>query len=104
MMDPTTMSPGSIMPAYEFMIEKDLDTSTTAAKIRAMITLGVPYENNYDLAANNDLMKQANKISENLKKDGIKVDALKEIVAITAYLQRLGIDIKGNKTTGDYSK
>ncbi len=104
MMDPTTMSPGSIMPAYEFMIEQNLDTSTTAAKIRAMITLGVPYESNYDLSANKDLMKQANKISENLKKDGIKVDALKEIVAITAYLQRLGTDIKGNKTTSDFNK
>ena len=99
MLDPTTMSPGSIMPNYEFMIDQDLDTSTTAAKIRAMITLGVPYEKNYDQFANRDLIKQANKISANLKKDGIKVANNKEIVALIAYLQRLGTDIKAGKTS-----
>ncbi len=99
MLDPTTMSPGSIMPNYEFMIDQDLDTSTTAAKIRAMITLGVPYKDNYDQLANRDLIKQANKISANLKKDGIKVANNKEIVALIAYLQRLGTDIKAGKTS-----
>jgi cytochrome c oxidase cbb3-type subunit I/II len=98
MEDPRTMSPGSIMPAYAFMIENDLDTSTTAAKIRAMQTLGVPYPGGYDAQANTDLVKQENKISASLAKDGIKVMGNKEIVALIAYLQRLGIDIKGEKT------
>ncbi len=97
MEDPRTMSPGSIMPPYAFMIEDDLDTSTTAAKIRAMQTLGVPYPEGYDVKANTDLMKQANTIASDLGKDGIKVMGNKEIIAIIAYLQRLGTDIKGEK-------
>jgi cytochrome c oxidase cbb3-type subunit I/II len=98
MLDPTTMSPGSIMPAYEFLINKNLDISSTPAKIRVMQKLGVPYPENYDAKANDDLIKQANKISENLKKEGVAVQSDKEIVAIIAYLQRLGKDIKAEKT------
>jgi cytochrome c oxidase cbb3-type subunit I/II len=79
------------------MIDNDLDTSTTAAKIRAMMKLGVPYPENYDQFANTDLMKQAERITKNLKKDGIKVENTKEIVAMIAYLQRLGTDIKAEK-------
>ena len=95
MMDPTTMSPGSIMPAYEFIIEKDLDISSTAAKIRTMQKLGVPYPDGFDAEANNALAKQAGEIAADLEKNGIKVDSRKEIVALIAYLQRLGTDIKG---------
>lgn len=97
MEDPRTMSPGSIMPPYPHMIEHDLDTSSTPAKIRAMQTLGVPYPAGYDVIANADLMKQADAISADLAKDGIKVMSNKEIVAVIAYLQRLGTDIKGEK-------
>lgn len=97
MEDPRTMSPGSIMPPYPHMIENDLDTSSTPAKIRAMQKLGVPYPPGYDAIANNDLIKQGNAISRNLSKDGIKVMSNKEIIAIIAYLQRLGTDIKGEK-------
>jgi cytochrome c oxidase cbb3-type subunit I/II len=99
MLDPQTMSPGSIMPSYAFMIDDDLDTNTTAAKIRAMQKLGVPYPDGYDAQANKDLMKQANSIVSNLEKDGIKVMGNKEIVALIAYLQRLGVDIKAEKST-----
>src|SRR5688572_7710326 len=42
--EPSSMSEGSVMPAYEFMLQQNLDTSQTAAKIRAMQSLGVPYE------------------------------------------------------------
>ncbi|MES2809469.1 MAG: cytochrome-c oxidase, cbb3-type subunit I [Bacteroidota bacterium] len=98
MMDPRLMSPGSIMPAYEWMLTQKLDTTTTAAKINAMRTLGVPYAPGYDKIANRDLDKQAQKIVENLQADHIKVKKDKEIIAIIAYLQRLGMDIKANKT------
>lgn len=97
MEDPRTMSPGSIMPPYPFMIEDDLDTSTTAAKIRVMQKLGVPYPAGFDTKANADLMKQADGIAKDLAKDGIKVNSQKEIIAMIAYLQRLGTDIKGEK-------
>ncbi|MEP7317986.1 MAG: cytochrome-c oxidase, cbb3-type subunit I, partial [Panacibacter sp.] len=42
MFDPRIMSPGSIMPAYPWLMDNKLDTSSTPAKIRAMQTLGVP--------------------------------------------------------------
>jgi len=95
--EPTTLSPGSIMPAYPFMLEHELDTSTTSAKIRVMITLGVPYPAGYDKIANRDLMIQANKIAANLKASGIETPPNKEIISVIAYLQRLGTDIKGEK-------
>ncbi len=99
MMDPTTMSPGSIMPTYPFLLDDVLDTSSTPAKIRAMITLGVPYPAGYDKIANNDLAIQANSIAESLKKDKIETSSDKEIIAVIAYLQRLGKDIKASHQT-----
>jgi cytochrome c oxidase cbb3-type subunit I/II len=94
MMDPSTMSPGSIMPSYEFLIDKNLDISSTGAKIRAMQTLGVPYPPGYDKTANDDLVKQANEIADEMAKSGTKVKSNKEIIAMIAYLQRIGTDIK----------
>jgi cytochrome c oxidase cbb3-type subunit I/II len=99
MIDPQTMSPGSIMPPYAFLTENNLDTASTPAKIRAMITLGVPYGKGYDQKANADLMKQANEIAADLNKNGAPIDANKELVAMIAYLQRLGVDIKANKVS-----
>ncbi|SKB29839.1 cytochrome c oxidase cbb3-type subunit I/II [Daejeonella lutea] len=94
MLDPTTMSPGSIMPAYPWLIDQKLDTTTTISKINAMRSLGVPYAENYEKIANRDLNTQASNISENLKKDNIKIKNDREIIAVIAYLQRLGTDIK----------
>lgn len=93
--DPTTMSPGSIMPAYPHMLDNDLNISTTEAKISAMQTLGVPYPAGYEKVANADLQKQALQIKSSLKADGIECSEKKEIIAMIAYLQRLGKDIKG---------
>ncbi len=95
MYDPRIMSPGSIMPPYPWLLENQLDTTSTAAKIRAMQTLGVPYPEGYDKRANEDLVQQGNKIQADLKKDKIKTGNTTEIVAIIAYLQRVGTDIKG---------
>lgn len=94
LMDPTSMSPGSIMPAYDWLGEQTLDTTTTVAKINAMRTLGVPYAPLYEQQANSDLKKQAEGIIASLAKDNIKISSDKEIIAIIAYLQRLGTDIK----------
>jgi len=101
LMDPRLMSPGSIMPNYDWLITQKLDTATTGAKIRAMQKLGVPYPAGYDKIANQDLDKQAKGIADNLAKDHIKVKSNKEIVAIIAYLQRLGTDIKAGKTANN---
>ncbi len=91
--EPSAISTGSVMPSYAFLIEHNLDTATTPLKINAMRTLGVPYEADFAPKANTALMKQANEIAASLKKDGIDVPANKEIVALIAYLQRLGTDI-----------
>ena len=94
MVDPEEISQGSIMPPYPWMADKDVDTSTTAVKIRTMIALGVPYDEGYDQIANQDYMAQANKIVESLRKDRIETEPTREIVALIAYLQRMGTDIK----------
>jgi cytochrome c oxidase cbb3-type subunit I/II len=97
--DPTSMSPGSIMPSYAFMLDNDLDVSTTSAKIKAMRVLGVPYEKGYEKTAMKDLESQSNQIKLSLGKDGIKTSEKKEIIAMIAYLQRLGKDIKGSEAS-----
>jgi cytochrome c oxidase cbb3-type subunit I/II len=94
LLDPSAMSPGSIMPPYPWLIDQQLDISTTPSKINAMRTLGVPYELGYENQANADLKTQADKIAAGLAKDNITVKSDREIVAIIAYIQRLGIDIK----------
>lgn len=94
MFDPQAVSPGSIMPAYPWLLDNDLDISTTPSKIRAMITLGVPYEKGYDKVAIDDLKTQAEEITANLAKEKVKTKSNKEIIALIAYLQRLGRDIE----------
>jgi cytochrome c oxidase cbb3-type subunit I/II len=94
LLDPQTMSPGSIMPPYEWLINQKLDTTTTISKINAMRTLGVPYGEGYENLANAELDEQAKGISEDLRKNNVKVKSDKEIIALIAYLQRLGTDIK----------
>ncbi len=97
MLEPQSMSPGSIMPSYPWLLDDAIDTATTGARIRAMQTLGVPYEKGYDQIANKELMAQAEKISKKLKADKIETSANREIVALIAYLQRVGVDIKGEQ-------
>ena len=94
MLEPTSMSPGSIMPPYPWLFEQDLDKSNTTAKIGAMRTLGVPYDPEFqrsDITASMDT--QAQEITQDLREAGLEVSPDKEIVALIAYLQRLGTDI-----------
>lgn len=106
LMAPKDVSPGSIMPAYTWLREDNLDLSLLEKKIRAMQTLGVPYAKDYDLKAKADLKKQAHIIAEDIVNTtpkqalvGVNQKMLiqdieqKEIVAVIAYLQRLGVDI-----------
>lgn len=96
--EPSSMSEGSVMPAYEIFLTQEIDTSETAAKIRAMQKLGVPYEKGFDKIANMNLMQQAKGIVENLKSDSIRITPNKEVIAVIAYMQRMGTDIsKTNK-------
>ena len=88
------MSPGSIMPAYPWLFEQTLNTSKTQDKLSAMKTLGVPYDAYQIKNAVKDLTTQAKEIQAKLAEEKIKVSHDKEIIAIIAYLQRLGTDIK----------
>ena len=96
MENPRSMSPGSLMPPYAWLLENDLEMESTPSKIKAMRTLGVPYEEGYEQFANEDLLKQAETISDDLLNNGAFVEPQKEIIALIAYLQRLGTDIKVN--------
>ncbi|MCO6498284.1 MAG: cytochrome-c oxidase, cbb3-type subunit I [Chitinophagaceae bacterium] len=97
MLDPTLMTSGSLMPAYPWLFRDRIDKSKTPAMIKAMKRLGVPYPAGYENEANSDMDKQAEKIKASLAKDKIKVSKNDEIVALIAYLQRLGTDIKKAK-------
>ncbi len=87
------------MPNYGWLLTDEIDTASTGARIRAMQTLGVPYPAGYDKIANTDLQAQAKGIKERLQKDKIKTGNNTEILAVIAYLQRLGTDIKAAPAT-----
>jgi cytochrome c oxidase cbb3-type subunit I/II len=99
MLDPTSMSPRSLMPPYPWLFEDELNTKYTAKKVSVMRTLGVPYEEGYEERALDDLMAQARGVKANLEEDGIQVNENMEIVALIAYLQRLGTDISNPEIT-----
>ena len=99
LLDPRQTSDKSIMPPYPWLMEQQIDTSLTPKMIRIMTTLGVPYEDGYDKIANEDLMKQANEIVDNLAKEDIDAYPRDEIIALIAYLQRLGRDIYAEEET-----
>ncbi len=100
MWDPTSMSPGSIMPRYPWMFSADgrdatLDTTYTAKKMRVLQGLGVPYTDQEIAQADKIRFAQAVAIAADLNADPtITVHPNEEIVALIAYLQRLGTDIK----------
>ena len=93
MREPSSMSPGSIMPNYAWLLEQTLNTSQTQDKLAAMKKLGVPYSTDEITNAVKDLNTQAKAIQANLASEKIKVNQDKEIIALIAYLQRLGTDI-----------
>lgn len=99
MLEPTSMMPGSVMPPYTWLFDQKIDVGSTISKINVMRKLGVPYEEGYEKIANDDLKAQAQKITQSLEKDKIKIGADKEIIALIAYLQRLGKDIKADSTS-----
>ncbi|TQI69285.1 cytochrome c oxidase cbb3-type subunit I/II [Gramella sp. Hel_I_59] len=113
MYDPQSTSSGSIMPSYTWLIQDELDKSDTEDKMRAMQTLGVPYTDMEIERAQQWMTEQGTQIEKNLYQDPDFVNSYeadkkfaaengeeftemrdREIVALIAYLQRLGTDIK----------
>ncbi|TXI68024.1 MAG: cytochrome-c oxidase, cbb3-type subunit I [Cyclobacteriaceae bacterium] len=99
MLTPGDVSTGSIMPAYPWLYEQQIDKDLTAGKISVLRTIGVPYADGYEEIANAELDAQAKRIADNLSLEGLETTPDAEIVALIAYLQRLGTDIKLNETT-----
>lgn len=101
MEDPNSTSPGSIMPAYDWMLTRNMDYESIPSRIRALQTLGVPYDAEFDKVAVDHMKLQAKAITDQLVADGFKqvdgkeLTADRQIIAMIAYLQRLGTDIKG---------
>ena len=111
--DPQSTSSGSIMPSYKWLLNRELDKSSTEDKMEAMVSLGVPYTQAEIDRAQEWMAEQGKKIEENLysdpdfaktyeadkayaKENGEEFVEMRnrEIVALIAYLQRLGTDIK----------
>jgi cytochrome c oxidase cbb3-type subunit I/II len=110
--DPQTTSAGSIMPRYPWLITNALDKSNTEAKMRTLVKLGVPYTDEEIANAQKWMEEQGAAIEENLHTDPDFAETYKadkayaqenglefiemrnrEVVAVIAYLQRLGTDI-----------
>jgi cytochrome c oxidase cbb3-type subunit I/II len=95
MAQPASTTPGSIMPAYPHLLTSHFDTSLVGAKLRALRTLGVPYSDGDVAVAVAAMAAQAQAIAAEVEaQQGPTGLADKEIVALTAYLQRLGTDIR----------
>jgi len=92
MKDPRSTSPGSVMPPYDWLHEATWDKDDVAASVHALHTLGHPYSADVLADPGGVAFKQAEEITARLADSNIKTTPDKEIVALIAYLQRLGTD------------
>ncbi len=92
MRDPRSTSPGSVMPPYTWLHRQRYDPADIQASLRALKKVGVPYTDAQIAGAPADMQAQAQGIVDRLKGAGIDATPDKEIVALIAYLQRLGKD------------
>ena len=101
MMNPQILNKASVMPPYPWLcdVEREMDLSTLKQKISALRTVGVPYPLGYEEKAMEDLDAEAKKIVAILKLKGIKATKRTEIVALIAYLHKLGRDIEPKTTS-----
>ena len=93
--DPREVTPGSIMPRYTWLFNNKTDYSTLEKKMEVMKTLGVPYSPEEIKNAVADAQAQAESIKTTLVAAGVSEKiADKEVVALIAYMQRIGSDFK----------
>jgi cytochrome c oxidase cbb3-type subunit I/II len=91
LIDPREVSPGSNMPPFAVLAENKVDLARTESKMRALRWVGVPYDAEQLAGARTDAEAQGAAIAQSLRRDGAAdVDPGSEIVALIAYLQRLG--------------
>jgi len=92
MRDPRSTSPGSVMPPYSWMHEDKIDPSDVGASIRALAKVGTPYVGTDDASVASSLQAQGTTIVQSLATSGITAEWDDEIIALIAYLQRLGVE------------
>ncbi len=92
MRDPRSTSPGSVMPAYPWLLEWKVDAEDITKSVRALSRAGVPYSESDIAGVGASMQAQARGIVQSLAGSGINIDWDREIVALTAYLQRLGVE------------
>jgi cytochrome c oxidase cbb3-type subunit I/II len=95
MEDPRATTPQSIMPAYPWLLRRAVDWDSLGARVKAQVSLGVAYRPDEVARATELARQQAAAIARQVVEQGGPpgLDD-KEIVALVAYLQRLGTDIK----------
>jgi cytochrome c oxidase cbb3-type subunit I/II len=94
MADPRSITQRSIMPAYPNMLTDRIDFAGIQKRVDGMAMLGVPYGDAVKGVAAQMAREQATQIAAGIASQGGPTGlADKEIVALTAYLQRLGRDI-----------
>ena len=77
------------------MLTEPIDASEIEAKMGAMRAIGVPYTDGAIAQAHESIGEQAQQIEQEIvSQQGPAEVAGREIIALTAYLQRLGVDIK----------
>jgi cytochrome c oxidase cbb3-type subunit I/II len=93
--DPRAINPQSLMPAYSHLLRQPLDFDGIQRKVDAMIMLGVPYgEAAKDGKAVEMARAQANQIGAELELQGsYRGLSDRKVIALIAYLQRLGTDL-----------
>ena len=90
MMDPRSTSVGSNMPPYPHLYTEKFDQKTLPRKIAVMVQLGVPYPPMDGTEIKTKAIEQGIKIVEELKTQGKAASPDTKIVALIAYLQKLG--------------
>ncbi len=90
MMDPRSTSPGSNMPVYPWLKNRTIDLDQLAGRMSVLRTLGVPYTDADIAGAAQTARSQGQLIVDDLASQGIEIAADSELVAMIAYLQRLG--------------
>ncbi len=92
MNDPRKVTPGSVMPAYPWLIDWKVDPADVQASLTALSRVGVPYTQEDIDGAPAHMQQQGTAIAESMKSANIEASWDDEIIALTAYLQRLGVD------------
>ena len=90
MMDPRSTSAGSNMPAYPWLFDKKTDLASLPSRIAVQRQLGIPWPAMSADQIRDEARAQAIGISKVLLDQGRKVEPDREIIAMIAYLKKLG--------------